>query len=310
MHIFNNLFNQNSQNGDFTARYHQGYRFFQQRQYADALERFLSAAQLKPDDKCTQEMLACTYGNLQRWDESLQTLAQLEQNGHFCANCYRNKSVAYRGLGRFAEARQALEDALTLDAHHAQAWYELGLSWAKAWGDAQDDELSWEEQEKAAGCFIRATQLAPSNYYAWLSLGIAFSTMCQIAQVTQRLYAGAGLTQPKWPNYLQNSLAAFDKAIALALSDARAWAKKGELLMETDGYELQAAQVYTQLTELQPQDASTWYQLALARHQANRNQEVYPALSTALSLDPKLRAEARWDFAELTNDEAFKRLIE
>lgn len=124
-----------------------GYTLGEQGQYEKALEAYQNTLQLAPDNNAAWNNKGWAHENLQQWDEALAAYDRALELENTQSRAWRNKANLLRRLGRsveaaetavtashhlyqqgqYAEALEACEKALQLDARNASAWNNKGV---------------------------------------------------------------------------------------------------------------------------------------------------------------------------------------
>ena len=272
----------------FARIYARGVEAFLQHDFERALEDFSRATQLNPQDARGWEMLGCTYGNLQRYQESLAALERAQQLGHECATCWFNRAIAHRAQRNYHEALDALDHVLELEPKNAEAWFQKAVLLAGI-GEGFLTPVPPERAAQAIKCLFEAEAMDPALGERWALKG-------------EVLYRGGEAFQQKWPSNAANCFAeaaeAFDRALEQDPEQLSALHYRGMLALEHKPPQLEIARrCFQKLVEKDAEDSAAWYGLAGAHHAAGEQANCVSALRTALELDPELllhRAETEF----------------
>ena len=123
---------------------------------------------------------------------------------------------------------------------------------------------SQDKHAEALPLFERATQLDPTSFDAWISLGYTMDKMKRPAT---------------------EQLAAYECAIALSPNDAMAWTNKACILDDLQRFE-EALAAHERAITLDPNDAVIWYNKASTLGDLERYDEALAACERAITLDP------------------------
>jgi choline-sulfatase len=157
-------------------------------------------------------------------------------------------------MGRYDEARSALERTLALDPRYTAARFRLALAW-----------LRTGRAERAAEALREVVRQQPDDFRAWHNLAaIAYSR-----------------------NDLDEAEALERKALALSPEYAEAWNTLGAIALvrkRTDA----AVDALTRATQLAPQNAQAFQNLSLAFRATGQEQRAKDAAGRACALDKKM----------------------
>ncbi len=209
-----------------------GDRALAEGRYETAVDAFVQAAQLHPDDVELLRALAEAMTAAQQYRRVTATYEQiLALDGEDLVTLY-NVAVAYTRLKEYYRAEQAYRELLEIDEHHLRGRYNLAVVYqvqgkldnaCRTWRAyiRQDDNnaaahmllgellLQLRQPEEALVHLRRASVLAPDDLTTQLNLAAA-------AKLTGS-YGRAAM--------------ALEKAAALAPDDAEIWADLGEVLL-------------------------------------------------------------------------------
>ena len=204
--------------------------------------------------------LGLAYVRLNRWQEALETFAELTKKQADSGDAAYFHALALFNTGRAAEAEKEARRALRLNAGHATALTLLGIVLA-ARGDANDE---------ASEALTQAVALAPNSFDATFFLGRV--------QYAMKDYAGAA-----------KSLRA---AVRLNPKHEEARFFLGTVL-EAAGDSEAALVEYQELIKTGSQSAMGQIGLGALLVKQGKTSEAVTALKRAITLDPK-SFEAHW----------------
>ena len=153
--------------------------------------------------------------------------------------------------GQHSEARACCEQALAIDAGHADALHLKGLLFLHA--EQYNDALAW---------IVRAIQRAPKAEYL-----ASFGTVLQ-----------------KHGRFAE-ALGVFDKALQLRPDDARLWRQHGDTLVQLARLD-QGLLSYQKAIALDPHHHDALYKSGIVLHKLDRNEEAIARLDLSDSLFP------------------------
>ncbi|MEK8016720.1 MAG: tetratricopeptide repeat protein [Candidatus Parabeggiatoa sp.] len=301
---------------DISEVYQKGFTAFQNKELDKALLCFSEAVKICPDHAFSWEMLGCTLGNLNSYEESLHAFNRLHELDHECPNCWYNTWIAYRKLGHAHDGLKALERSLELKEENHQGWFERGLLLGGFLGTSDPKSVAFNGQhEEAVYSFDKALDQEPQYYEALVYKGIVLYQLTHAAQVRARLMMNAD-REVMWSEYLdyfQQSRTAFEKAISIRPDDPMAWFHKGNILVDLEcntEHDEAAYLAFSKVTEIETSNAEAWYKLAEVCLRLGNKSQALTSLERAISLDDEFVEEAELDFTELSNDKEFQRILE
>jgi len=154
--------------------------------------------------------------------------------------------------GRHLEARACCEQALAIDAQHADAQHLMGLLFLQA--EQYNDALAW---------IVRAIQRAPKPEYL-----ASFATALQ-----------------KHGRF-EEALNVFDKAIQLRPDDSELWRQHGDTLVQLARLD-QALLSFQQALKLDPHHHDVLHKSGIVLHKLGRNEEAIAYLDLSDGLFPE-----------------------
>ncbi len=153
--------------------------------------------------------------------------------------------------GRHLEARACCEQALTIDAEHADAQHLMGLLFLH--DERYNDALAW---------IVRAIQRAPKPEY-----------LASFATALHRL------------GRFEEALNVLDKAIQLRSDDAEFWRQQGDILVQLARLD-QALLSFQQALKLNPHHHDALHKSGIVLHKLGRNEEAIARLDLSDRLFP------------------------
>ena len=166
------------------------------------------------------------------------------------------------GKRRYRDALKSFEAAVGLDGKNAQAYRAIGRTYQ-----------SLRDYPKAIEAYQMAVAVKPDYSAVYLEMG-------QLQFQQQRKYGDAQASFKKVleidPGFEGGKARGFLKA---------AYAQQGNLYFRQRNYK-KAAQEYSKASQLDPTDATTFYNLGLAHWRGRNHNKAVSALNTAVDLDP------------------------
>ncbi len=194
------------------------------------LERPLNKKILKSDGK-RYESLSVAYVQLGRFEEALDALEKAISVDSVNANLHFQLGMVYIRLDRFQQAIHALQEAVRFNPVHYEANYNLGLLFMR--------EGSVKE---AADFFLKSAQIHPKKEQASRDLGDAYISLGRYEEARE----------------------AFEKVISISSKDSYSYLRLGMVL----------------------------------DHFLNRPQDAFEALRTSVRLNPQC-FESQYEFAKV-----------
>jgi tetratricopeptide (TPR) repeat protein len=161
-----------------------------------------------------------------------------------------SKGIALEELGKYEEALECFEKALSLDPKHAIAWNNKGASLGIL-----------GKHEEALECFEKALSLDPKFAKAWNNKGMVLAIF----------------------DKMEEAIEANDTAIELNPKDGKAWNTKG-LFLEKLGKTEPAFKAYEEAFKLGPKSATRYVTLARLYRKLGRESESFDACKLAHDL--------------------------
>ncbi|HYK37819.1 tetratricopeptide repeat protein [Alloacidobacterium sp.] len=236
-----------------------GIVYAQQKRFTEAGREFETALKLDPTDDTVRLSYVKTLTALLQYDRAEPLIHEyLQRHPHEFEAQYFN-GVVERGLGNYAEAEKSFRQAITLNPNHADAHYNLGFVLARL-GKPAEARPELEE----------ALKLNPDSSEARFQLASVLRTLGQQDQAHQEL------------NVLQQKKAASVKQDVAAVSASQA----NQDLQSGDPQK--AVALYRASLVNDPNNARTYYDLALALDRLSDYAAEREALEKAQSLDASL----------------------
>jgi len=164
---------------------------------------------------------------------------------------------------RYEDALKTFDEAVKLDADNAQAYQAMGLTYQKL--------RRWEDAVEAHGMAASVKADYAAAYYA---VGqVRFQRLRQFEEAQKSFKQVLEID----PGFQEGKARAYLKA---------AYVKQGGLYFRGKNYRSAVVQ-YENASQLDPSDASVFYNLGLAQKAARNSRRAREALQTAVDLDPK-----------------------
>ncbi|WP_310481742.1 tetratricopeptide repeat protein [Chamaesiphon sp. VAR_48_metabat_403] len=196
-----------------------------------------------------------------------------------------------------------------------------------------DGEESWwqkgyclwqiDRQAEAIECYQKVIAINEDNERAWLSVGILFFSLERYPDAISSLkkaleldsnnidgYYYLGVSQQKNKAF-ELADETFDIALSISPKAENILNAKGALLYELKDY-LTAIVTYQKLVDLEPKNATAWYDLACCHALEHNVDRAISCLQKAIELEPdalKQHARTDTDFTSLREESAFKQLF-
>lgn len=163
---------------------------------------------------------------------------------------------------RYQQALQAFEDAVKLDGNNAQAYRGIAKTYQKL-----------KDTDKAISNFRMATSVKPDYVEAHYELGNLYYNLKKYKEAQAAFKAVLNLDGN------------FEDGRARQLLKA-AYARQGRAFLIRKNYR-KAIEEYENATQLDPTDATNYYNLGLAARQARKYKQAENAFGTAVELNPQ-----------------------
>jgi tetratricopeptide (TPR) repeat protein len=236
-----------------------GIVYTQQKRFTEAAHEFETALKLGPADDTIRLSYVKTLTALLQYDRAEPIIRDyLQRHPHEFEALYF-AGVVQRGLGNYAEAEKDFRQAVSLNPNHAEAQSNLGFVLARLGKPAE-----------ARPELERALQLNPDSSEARFQLAAVLRTLGQQNEAHQEL------------NILQQKKAATVKQDVAAVSASQA----NQDLQSGDPQK--AAALYRASLVNDPNNAKTYYDLALALDRLSDFPAEREALEKAQTLDTSL----------------------
>jgi len=192
-----------------------------------------------------------------KYDQAIEAYDQAISINPQYAEAWNNKGLALRALGEYDEAIKAYDQAISINPQIAEAWSNKGVAFY--------NQGKYNEAIKA---YDQAISINPQHAGTWSNKGNAFSGLGKYDEAIE----------------------ACDQAIDINPQYADAWYNKGVALRALGKYD-EAIKAYDQAISINPQDAEAWNNKGLALRALGKYDEAIEACDQAISINPKL-AEA------------------
>ena len=163
---------------------------------------------------------------------------------------------------RYQQALQAFEEAVKLDGNNAQAYRGMAKTYQKL-----------KDTDKAIGNFRMAATVKPDYVEANYELGNLYFNLKKYKDAQEAFKKVLNLDA----NFQDGGVRKLLKA---------AYAKQGREYLGRKNYR-KAIEEYENATQLDPTDATNYYNLGLAARQSRKHRQAENAFTTAVELNPK-----------------------
>lgn len=194
------------------------------------------------------------------------------------ADGFKSLGIAYLRMDKMEEGITAFEKAVAMDPKDKNAFVNLGIAYHNA-----------RKSAKELDAFLAAARLDPKNSDIQAKLVMGYETMA--LEATDSLKAGA---------LYDSAMAACDRALSLDPKNSKVAVSAGRLHMnramrlsaadkkgEAAGFYANAEKYLKSAVELDPQDASSVFNLGLCYSQLDRFDEALAAFRKVVETDPK-----------------------
>jgi tetratricopeptide (TPR) repeat protein len=235
--------------------------YTQERRYEDAAKEFQEALRLNPQDDATLASYIRVLLMQAKFDAALPYADEYWRAHPNDFDAYYLLGVVDRELGKYAEAKALLVQAVKINPEHYAARYNLGLVCAKT-GKAAAARTQLE----------KAIQLDPSSAEAHFQLAAVLRSLSLQDEARAQL------------SLYQNLMAERDQrdVAAARANEARASLKKGDTQ--------RAADLYREAIEKDSNNSHLYYDFALALERNGDRAGEREAILRAVALDPKFAA--------------------
>jgi tetratricopeptide (TPR) repeat protein len=282
--------------------------------YESAMVEYRRAIELEPDNGEAYRRLGIVYRWNNQLNESLTSFRKAVELAPHDFRVYEDLGALYFYRGEYAEAVKQFRKAVEIAPNEPKAHFNLANVCLNVglYGEAESEVreairlhetpdlletlgliLMYEGKEQAAiPYFLRATDLSPVEYLAWLHLGTCYRRTKQAAEATLAYRKG-----------LQAAELEMEK-------DPRdGWVRSGlAYLCVNLGQQLRAASEIAQALRLSPKNAETQFMAVLTYESLHRRDEALAIVSTAPV--GTVRDLSRWpDLADLHQDARFLDLL-
>jgi len=230
--------------------------YIQLSQYRQAVDEFHEALRLDPDDQTIRLSYVKALVILGEYEIVLPEIQTYRHHKpHEFEGMYLMGNV-YRGLGKYAEAETVLRQAVSVNPNHYDARYNLGFVLAKL-GKPQEALVQLE----------KAVDLNPASSEARFQLAGVLRALGQEERARREL---ATFQQSKRRSVEEN-------VAGTKVNQANEFFQSGQYQRAADLYRESLAQ--------DPDNARTWYDLALALDHLGKTVEERESLENAIRLD-------------------------
>jgi tetratricopeptide (TPR) repeat protein len=148
------------------AFFQMGYCLTRMGHNREALDPYLKARELRPEDPAVHNNLCGVLGKLDRYGEAEEACKKALQLAPGLAEAHNNLAWVYHRQGRYAEAVESGKQAIRLQPDFAEAHYNLGNGYA-----------GLKKYDQAAEAYKQAIRLEFDFAEAHLNLGAAYNQM-------------------------------------------------------------------------------------------------------------------------------------
>lgn len=267
-----------------SAHFTLGNIFAREARFREAADEYAAAVKLDPEDNEALLAEVKALDTVSAYQEALAPAREYvdkkvsDPEGHLLLG------AVYRGLGEYAKAQPELAHAVAGNPQDFQSQYQLGFVLARL-----------DKPQEALSHLKKAVQLKPDDSSAQFQLSAVLRTLGDTAHAAE---IAEGFKKAKEQEFKVSQLAA--------------QGNKANQYLES-GHPDQAADVYRQMLELEPRNAHTEYNLALALEAAHDATGAEKALRNAAELDPTMalaRAELGRIYLERAEMASAKKLLE
>jgi tetratricopeptide (TPR) repeat protein/serine/threonine protein kinase len=203
------------------------------------------------------------------------------------ASAWHNKGIALRRLERYEEAIRCYDKALEIDPKDASAWYNKGIALGYL-----------ERYEEAIRCYDKALEIDPKDETAKTLKALAENNLRKRKEKKELSELSGkkkieGKTAKEWFDLGYNAkdpeekIEYYTKCLEIDPKDASAWYNKGYALYKLKRYKEEAIRCFDKALEIDPKDASAWNLKGIALHELKRYEEAIRCFDKALEIDPK-----------------------
>jgi tetratricopeptide (TPR) repeat protein len=217
------------------------------------LERPLNKKPLKSDVN-RYESLSVAYVQLGRFEEALDALEKAISVDPGNANLHFQVGMIHIRMNRYPQAARALQESVRLNPIHYEANYNLGSLFMRE-GSAKE----------AAEFFLKATHIQPKKEQAYRDLGDAYMSLKRY----------------------EDACASFKEAIALSSKDSYSYLRLGVILGQFLNNPQEAFEALRTSVRLDPQCFESQFEFAKASFSMGRFKDAVRGLKEADRLNPE-----------------------
>jgi tetratricopeptide (TPR) repeat protein len=140
-----------------------GVSYYEAGQYQQAIDAYILAVRLDPENADANYNLGMAYGSLGQYKEAIEAYKRAIRIKPDYENAYYNLGHAYSNLKQYDNSVKAFRLAIRKKPDYVEAYYGLGNAY-----------LDSGEDEKAIHTFEEAIRLKPDNPYAYFNLGLLY----------------------------------------------------------------------------------------------------------------------------------------
>jgi tetratricopeptide (TPR) repeat protein len=230
-----------------------------EKMFRESAEEYKATLNIEPDNDTARLALAKAYASIANYQDALLPAQEYVSRNPRVAEGHHVLGSVYRGLARYAEAEQELGQAVQMDLSDYGIRYELGFVL-----------LHENKPEQALPHLQKALEIRPESAEARFQLANALKALNRTEEA-----------KAEFQKFQAQKERGVSENIAAATGSGA-----NKLLVEGDPNH--AAERYREALKLDPNNAKTWFNLAIALDELGRKSEEQNALEKALALDPSL----------------------
>ena len=221
-----------------------------------------------------------------KYDEAIQACEEaITINSTFSLPWYL-KGLSFHAQGKYDEAIQAYDEAIRIDYKYAPAWNSKGRTL-----------INQGKYDDAIQAYDKAIALNSTFSWPWFNKGFALDAQGKYREAIQaynegikldpndaQAWNGKGLAFSHQGKY-DDAILAYEKAIALNSTLTWPWFNKG-LALATQGKYDEAIQSYDEAIRIDPKYSDAWNSKGLALQEQGKYDEAIRAYDEAIKLDP------------------------
>lgn len=230
------------------------------------------------------------------------------------------KGKALDDLGKREEAKIAIEEAISFNDNNADAWYTLGLVTSDSRKAIAyfDKALSRNPEHGGALCSKAAELSNIGEIEEALDIFRKMDKFCTEYNSCTTLMHSMGVTLRKKKMY-DEAMVYVRKILEFDEENADALSLKASIQIDIarrDGIDAkridESLNLFEKALEIDPGNASAWYNQSCAYALLNRTEESIESLKNAIKFDPSFKESIRndEDFNQIRDNEEFKKILD